>query len=137
MRDFSKEPVTPAEQAALDQLSAAAHAAGNASVAANPSDPSFWMLFDGRITHPVVHQDGCYICEDPEYGQMGLPLCCPCPACLRAQRGLGHIPADDTVCTECGEEHGPGDYDENGDITGISAERNLALKMARHPERYQ
>jgi len=107
------------------------------STAHRPHDPAFALLLDGFTTTPVVHQDGCYICEDPEYAQMGLPLCRPCPECKRKQEicrvcdgkggtphtgpcsdclgtgllgGLGHIPADDTICTSCGYEDGPEDY---------------------------
>jgi hypothetical protein len=34
----------------------------------------------------------CYICNDPEFAQMGLPLCTACPECG------AHVPADDCVC---------------------------------------
>jgi len=40
--------------------------------------------------------DGCYICQDPEFALMGMPLCRKCPACG------GHVQADDTVCWQCG-----------------------------------
>lgn len=60
------------------------------------SDPAAWMLTDGHTSTPVVHKQGCPICEDPEYAQMGLPLCRRCPVCG------GHIAADDTVCDDCG-----------------------------------
>ena len=68
-----------------------------------PSDPAYWMLHDGFTTTPVIHKEGCYICEDPEYAQMGLPLCRKCPKCG------GHIAADDSVCDDCG-------YDEMSEI---------------------
>jgi hypothetical protein len=129
------DPDNPEQQEMLGRLAAGAHAAGNASVAANPGDPAFWMLLDGHVSIPVVHDDNCYICRDPEYAQMGLTLCYVCPACLRADRGMGHIPADDTACTECGEEHGPQDYDDNGLITGLSPERALAVWKLKHPGR--
>lgn len=61
------------------------------------NDPAYFMLRDGHTSTPEVHRDGCYICEDPEFAQMGLPLCKSCPQCL-----VGHIPADDTVCNDCG-----------------------------------
>lgn len=67
-----------------------------------PGDPAFWMLFDGVETTPVVYSTNCYICNDPEFAQMGLPLCRKCPKCG------GHIAADDTVCDDCG-------YDERDD----------------------
>ena len=68
------------------------------SVKMKPSDPAYWMLFDGVTSTPVVHKPGCYICEDPEFAQMGLPLCRECPYCK------GHVPADDTVCDNCGKD---------------------------------
>jgi len=65
-----------------------------------PGDPAYWMLFDGVETTPVVYSEDCYICNDDEYARMGLPLCRKCPKCG------GHIPADDSVCDDCGyDEH--------------------------------
>ena len=74
-----------------------------------PDDPAYWMLERGRNdpsqrSTTVVHDDGCYICNDPEFALMGLPLCYPCSKCK------GHVPADDTTCTVCGhdqQEDGP------------------------------
>ena len=57
-----------------------------------PSDPAYWMLSDGVTSTPTVYRAGCYICDDPEFAQMGLPLCYPCVFCG------AHVPADDTVC---------------------------------------
>ena len=128
-------PDDPAQREMLRQLAEGARAAGNASVAANPNDPAFFMLFDGHTTTPVVHRDGCYICEDPEFAQMGLPLCYPCPQCLRDRRGMGHIAADDTACDDCGYEHGPDDYDQDGLVTGIPREQALAIREARRSGR--
>jgi hypothetical protein len=45
-----------------------------------------------------VYKIGCYICEDPSFATMGLPLCYPCKFCQ------GHVAADDTVCDACGRE---------------------------------
>ena len=59
-------------------------------------DPAHFLLTDGYTSTPKVHRVGCYICEDPEFAQMGLPLCRKCPACG------GHVAADDTVCDDCG-----------------------------------
>ena len=59
-------------------------------------DPAYFLLHNGVTTKPVVYKKGCYICEDPEFSRMGLPLCTACPACG------GHVAADDTVCDECG-----------------------------------
>lgn len=61
-----------------------------------PDDPAYWMLFDGHTSTPVVYREGCYICEDPEFAQMGLPLCRECPNCK------GHVAADDEFCDDCG-----------------------------------
>jgi hypothetical protein len=61
------------------------------------------LLYDDSYeSKKKVHRKGCYICEDPDFQKMGLPLCNPCPECQKAGRGDGHIAADDTVCDECG-----------------------------------
>lgn len=89
-------------------------------------DPAYWMLERGRAeeamggerkwrSEPVVHDPSCYICTDSEFELMGLPFCRKCPACLLAGRGLGHIPADDDVCSACGYEEPHRDYDESVD----------------------
>jgi len=70
-----------------------------------PNDPAYWMLQDSFTTKPTVHREGCYICEDPEYAQMGLPLCYPCSKCK------GHVAADDSVCDECGYDNMEGPPD--------------------------
>lgn len=74
-------------------------------------DPAYALLLDDFTSTPVVYEQSCYICRDPEFAAMGLPLCRKCPECVRQGRGDGHIPADDTSCTACGYEDGPGDYD--------------------------
>jgi hypothetical protein len=76
------------------------------------NDPARWMLEDDFTTTPTVHDPSCYICRDPEFAQMGLPLCRPCPYCSMKQDGkhAGHVPADDTVCTVCGEDTYPPEY---------------------------
>ena len=61
-----------------------------------PDDLAYRLLLDGYTTEPVVYRRGCYICEDPEFAQMGLPLCRTCGHCA------GHIAADDTRCDDCG-----------------------------------
>lgn len=68
-----------------------------------PEDPAYWMLKDSKTTTPTVHRDDCYICRDPEFAQMGLPLCKPCPKCS-AEKGepAGHVSADDEECSDCG-----------------------------------
>ena len=60
------------------------------------SDPAYRLLFDGHESTPVVYSPTCYICRDPEFAQMGLPLCRKCPQCG------GHVPADDDICDDCG-----------------------------------
>lgn len=65
-------------------------------------DPAYWLLTDENTHHSVPNQsifrENCYICRDPEFAQMGLPLCKPCEACG------GHVAADDTECWDCGED---------------------------------
>lgn len=63
-----------------------------------PSDPAYWMLTDSHVSTPTVHSDNCYICNDPEFAQMGLPLCKPCVTCG------GHVAADDNICDDCGAD---------------------------------
>lgn len=66
-------------------------------------DPAYWMLKSGHVSTPTVYRKGCYICEDPEYAQMGMSLCKPCAACTGTGTELkGHVPADDTRCDDCG-----------------------------------
>lgn len=67
----------------------------------NPEDPAYFLLSSGHVSTPRVYRESCYICCDPEYAQMGLPLCNPCPACQNAGRGDGHVPADDEECDDC------------------------------------
>ncbi len=76
----------------------------------SPGDPASWMLYDDFTSTPVVYRESCYICEDPEFAQMGLPLCRPCPQCIGRETGAGHIAADDVVCDDCGYEDSPEDY---------------------------
>lgn len=70
------------------------------SVPMKQDDPAYWMLERG-LNDPSarsksdVYSDKCYICRDPEFSLMGLPLCYKCPKCS------GHIAADNTVCDDC------------------------------------
>lgn len=67
-----------------------------------PSDPAYILLGDSfPASTPTVYLEGCYICEDPEFAQMGLPLCYECRFCN------GHVAADDCVCDECGKDNQP------------------------------
>lgn len=62
-------------------------------------DLAYALLSSGYTSTPVVWRGNCYICRDPEYAQMGLPLCRKCEECAD-----GHVPADDSVCTDCGHD---------------------------------
>lgn len=62
-----------------------------------PDDPAQALLNDDFRTTPTVYWPDCYICNDPEFAQMGMPLCKPCPDCE-----AGHVPADDVECSNCG-----------------------------------
>ena len=92
------------------ETSLLSQASGDLKLATQDADPAAWMLHDGKTSTPVVFRAGCYICEDPEFAQMGLPLCRKCPECVRQGRGPGHIPADGGKCDECGHEETPADY---------------------------
>ena len=88
------------------------------SVSMKKSDPAYWMLEQGlndpskRSVQTAPHRDSCYICEDPEFSLMGLPLCYACSACG------GHVAADDTVCDDC--HHDQMDDREPGPIVDPS-----------------
>lgn len=63
-------------------------------------DPAYFLLEQGRKdpskrSKTTVYKEQCYICEDPEFALMGLPLCYPCYKCN------GHVPADDSICSDC------------------------------------
>lgn len=69
-----------------------------------PWDPAYFLLERGRNepskrSTSTVFNEKCYICKDPEFALMGLPLCRPCPQCG------AHVPADDVVCDK---GHAPG-----------------------------
>lgn len=71
------------------------------SIPLKKSDPAYWMLEEGlkdssKRTTTTVFKEGCFICEDPEFSLMGLPLCYPCTKCS------GHVAADDNKCDDCG-----------------------------------
>jgi hypothetical protein len=71
------------------------------SIPMDPDDPAYWMLELGKYdpstrSKTTVYLAGCYICEDPEFALMGLPLCYPCCKCG------GHVPADNCFCDRCG-----------------------------------
>lgn len=57
---------------------------------------------DDKTTSTTVYDQNCYICRDPDFARMGLPLCRECDDCKANGRGLGHVPADDVECTVCG-----------------------------------
>ena len=86
------------------------------SVPMKPDDAAYWMLQRGQneawavatgqisedettwITKSTVFNSHCYICNDPEFALMGLPLCFPCPTLVDGVECGEHIAADDTVC---------------------------------------
>lgn len=64
-----------------------------------PDDPAMALLRNPDIySTPTIYNERCYICNDPEFAQMGLPLCKPCLACD------GHVAADDVECDDCGAD---------------------------------
>lgn len=79
------------------------------SVPMKPSDPAYWMLQEGlhdpskRSKQEAPYRSRCYICRDPEFSLMGMPLCFACYVCG------GHVAADDSVCDDCGHDHCPDD----------------------------
>ena len=70
------------------------------SIPMKPDDPAYWMLTDGFESKPNldIYNPDCYICNDPEFAQMGLPLCFPCLICGK------HVAADDCVCIDGHEQ---------------------------------
>ena len=73
------------------------------SVPMKPSDPAYFLLERGRNdpskrSIPTVNNPNCYICRDPEFALMGLPLCYACAKCG------GHVPADNPICDACGAD---------------------------------
>lgn len=86
-----------------------------------PDDPAYWMLEEGRkdpskrSVQTAPYRERCYICRDPEFALMGLPLCWACEKCG------GHVAADDTRCDDCGHDHQqqePVTECENGGVVG-------------------
>jgi len=69
----------------------------------DPGDPAYFLLERGRNdpskrTPVIIKKDGCYICEDPEFSMMGLPVCKPCPVLVDGLPCGQHWAADDCVC---------------------------------------
>ena len=80
------------------------------SVPLKKHDPAYSLLEQGlkdpsKRSYTTVYNSNCYICSDPEFSLMGLPLCYPCEKCN------GHVAADDTICDECGHDNLPGETD--------------------------
>lgn len=82
-------------------------------------DPAKWMLDRGvqeefilanggeippdqrwiTPTYDEIYKQSCYICTDPEFALMGLPVCKPCPVILDNGEPCGvHWAADDSEC---------------------------------------
>ena len=77
-----------------------------------PSDPAYWLLEEGLsgkrpLAEVTVFNEHCYICKDPEFQLMGLPLCYPCAICG------AHVPANDNVCDNGHEQPYP-EEEDNG-----------------------
>lgn len=75
------------------------------------------ILFEDGYTSTsnAEYDSRCYICRDPDFSAMGLPLCRTCDECKNRgePRRQGHVPADDTVCTICGtDEHDTPEFEE-------------------------
>jgi hypothetical protein len=73
------------------------------STITSPSDPAFVLIGLVEPTTSTVFNVECYICNDPEFSLMGLPLCYPCRICG------AHVPADDTICDNGHEQEPPTD----------------------------
>lgn len=76
------------------------------SIPLKKDDPAYWMLEQGlkdpsKRSTTTVYKAGCYICEDPEFALMGLPLCYPCRDCG------AHVAADESVCENGHGKHEP------------------------------
>lgn len=70
-----------------------------------PNDPARQLLRYNKSGKRVnrsepnmsIYREDCYICKDPEFAQLGMPLCRPCSVCG------GHVATDDCVCDDCGQ----------------------------------
>jgi hypothetical protein len=78
------------------------------SVPMRKDDPAYFLLEQG-LKNPEkqsvkrVYDSSCYICRDPEFALMGLPVCKPCPVPVTADNGIvtecgAHWAADDPDC---------------------------------------
>ena len=66
------------------------------------TDAEKWLFDDPDISStPTIYREGCYICDDPDFSRMGLPLCFACRFCG------GHVAADDDKCDDCGKYQDP------------------------------
>ena len=77
------------------------------SVPMRKDDPAYWLLERGlkdpsKRSTTTVYNPNCYICRDPEFALMGMPLCYPCKVCG------AHVPADDTTCDNGHKDQEPG-----------------------------
>lgn len=72
---------------------------GNVTRKLHTEDPARALIGLVEPTTTDVHRVGCYICEDSEFAQLGLPLCRKCKFCED-----GHVAADDCICDRCGKD---------------------------------
>jgi len=79
-------------------------------------DLAYWMIEDDFHSIPTVHNPECYICKDPEFAQMGLPLCYPCYKCG------AHVPADDDICDN---DHCQQDMDNPAFAEAVSKDETI------------
>lgn len=115
------------------ETSLLSQASGDLKLGTQDTDPAAWMLHDGFTSTPMVFRAGCYICEDPEFARMGLPLCRKCPECVRQGRGPGHIAADETACDECGYEETPADYPQPEPVPPYTAKAEATTTPPGEP----
>lgn len=94
------EPLNPPTEAVFEENGAWwTYRDGIKCTVTKPTDPAYQLMLDPTIqSYPTIYRDYCYICVDPEFAMMGLPLCYECSKCK------GHVAADDTRCDDCGHD---------------------------------
>lgn len=100
------------------------------------TDPAYWMLERGRAeakatpeefgwrSVPTAYNAHCYICRDPEFALMGLPVCYSCPVPVPTPLLMDGLP----VFLPCGQHVAADDCecDRGHDVQGfyMEAERD-------------